>query len=165
MGILDQLRKERALFAECPSCHEEFRLSQARLFDATKRLPPYAEECLAAQNEELNQEWAGLRADRSGARERPRIAAESVGIGKVLEKLAPSLPGFPATPGDCRSLFEPIDYIVFNGLSAGGRVESLTFVDVKSGEARLTPGQAQIRGLVECGKIRLIIEEHRRGFL
>ena len=85
------------------------------------------------------------------------IAAESVGIGKVVEKIAPSLPGFPVNSADCRSLFEPIDYVVFQGLSRFGKVEAIQFVDVKSGGARLNGIQQQVRHAVESGKVRMLI--------
>ena len=80
----------------------------------------------------------------------------------VLENVLPSLPGFPVG-ADCRPLFKPIDFVVFNGLSARGEVDSLTFVEVKTGKARLSAQQSQVRNLVECGKVRLVIAEHRGG--
>ncbi len=80
-----------------------------------------------------------------------------MGIGKIVEKIAPSLPGFPVNSADCRSLFEPIDYIVFRGLSTAGHVEAIYFVDVKSGNARLNTTQKQIRQIVESGKVRLLL--------
>lgn len=160
MALLNELRSQRALLAACPSCGDEFRISEARLFDATKRLPEYAQAYLKEQYSGLVEEYAGLRAQRRAAKERPRIAAESINIGKVVEKVAPSLRGFPAVSGDCRSLFEPIDYVIFHGLSARGRIESLTFVDVKSGNSRLSSSQSQVKSLVECGKVRLLVEDH-----
>ena len=35
MSILKDLARQRQLFARCPSCDGEFRLSEAGLFDAT----------------------------------------------------------------------------------------------------------------------------------
>jgi predicted Holliday junction resolvase-like endonuclease len=47
-----------------------------------------------------------------------------------------SIASFGFTCGDCRAIFEPIDYLVFTGLCKGANVESLLFVDVKSGLVR-----------------------------
>lgn len=161
MGLLDELRSQHSLYARCPNCEEEFRVSEGRLFDALKPLPPYAKAYLQDEHSGLEESAADLRRQRKEACERPGIIAESAGFGKVLEKIAPSLPGFPAVSSDCRALFEPIDYVVFNGLTATGRVKSLTFVDVKTGRSGLTSTQCEVRDLVECGKVRLIVDDHR----
>lgn len=160
MSLLRDLHSQRQLFAECPNCGEEFRLVDADLFDATRAvLPLRAAERLNDLKTQLAARRAELRLRKCRAVEHPRRVAESVNIGKVVEKIAPSLPGFPVKSSDCRTLFEPIDYVVFHGLSAKGQIESLSFVDVKSGRARLTPGQSQVRSLVECGKVSLVIAE------
>ena len=155
MTLLEQLQEARRLFVECPSCGVEFPLSKADLFDATEPLPPKALAHLEVQRGELRQQRADLKKRKFHACTKPAIGAVSSITGKVLEKITPSLPGFPVVSADCRALFEPIDYIVFNGLSVKGKVESLVFVDVKSGSARLDRGQRQIRKLVESKKIRL----------
>jgi predicted Holliday junction resolvase-like endonuclease len=157
MSVLTEIQKQRRLYARCPNCNGEFRLADARLFDAAGRLPTQALEWLAGRREQLKEERADLANRKERAETRPRIAAESVNIGKVVEKIAPSLPGFPVRSGDCRALFEPIDYVVFQGISTSGRVESVLFVDVKSGKARLSGPQAQVRTAVEHGRVSLLI--------
>jgi predicted Holliday junction resolvase-like endonuclease len=157
MSVLSDLQRQRGLYARCPNCEGEFRLADAGLFEATKTLSERALQLLADRRDELKGERAKLVKRRESARTRPRIAAESVNIGKVVEKIAPSLPGFPVASSDCRSLFEPIDYIVFRGLSAHGRVDSLLFVDVKSGKSRLSATQSQIRSAVERGRVSLVV--------
>ena len=157
MTLLDELQKARQLFVECPSCGEEFPLSRANLFDATKALPPKALTYLNEQKEGLRQQRADLKKRKLHAQTKPAISAVSSITGKVLEKIAPSLPGFPVTPGDCRALFEPIDYVIFQGLVANGKVDAVIFVDVKSGNARLGKDQRQIRKVVESGKVQLKI--------
>ncbi len=160
MSVLSDLKKQRGIFASCPSCDAEFRLSNAVLFDATQApLPQPAVEYLSRRQEELNNMRHELRAKKHAAVTRPRISAKAINIGKVVEKIAPSLPGFPVTSSDCRSLLEPIDYVVFRGLSARRRVDSIIFVDVKTGRGRLSDMQSQVKNLVECGKVKLIIAE------
>lgn len=43
--------------------------------------------------------------------------AKSVNIGYIFERLAPTMDGFTFQHYDCRSLFDPIDYVIFEGLS------------------------------------------------
>ncbi len=51
-------------------------------------------------------------------------------------------------------MFEPIDYLVFSGLSKRNHVEALYFVDVKSGNARLSASQQSIKKTVESGTVK-----------
>jgi predicted Holliday junction resolvase-like endonuclease len=158
MSLLRDLKSQRTLLAECPSCNKPFRLIEAQLFDAQRRrLPTQALEHLEGLRSQLIEGRSKLRSAKTRAAENPRRIAKSVNIGKVVEKIAPSLPGFPARSSDCRTLFEPIDYVIFHGLSVTGSIDALTFVDVKSGNARLTNAQSQVRSLVECGKVSLVI--------
>jgi predicted Holliday junction resolvase-like endonuclease len=84
---------------------------------------------------------------------RAQKTSETVNLGKIVEKIVPSFASFAHAPGDCRALFEPIDYLIFSGLSSRSRVDSLHFVDVKSGKARLSPGQRSIKTIVEAGAV------------
>lgn len=163
MSLIEELQKARQLFVECPSCGEEFPLSKASLFDATNPLPPKAQEHLNAQRTDLRQQREELKKRKLHANTKPAISAVSSITGKVLEKIAPSLPGFPVSPGDCRALFEPIDYVVFKGLTAKGTVDAVVFVDVKSGNARLGKDQRRIRQVVESGKVQMKITPKPKG--
>ena len=159
MSVLSDLKKQKGIFATCP-CGAEFRLADALLFDALQApIPRPAVEYLRLKQDELKDMRNELRARKRAAMTRPRISAKAVNIGKVVEKIAPSLPGFPVMSSDCRSLLEPIDYVVFRGLSAKRRIDSIIFVDVKTGRGRLSDMQSQVKNLVECGKVKLIIAE------
>lgn len=150
--MIDDLEKQKGLFVRVP-CGCEFAISRARLFDATKPLPPDALEELQRRRNEVAEAKAEL-ADRKNRVRAAKVTARAVNIGKVVEKIAPSLAGFPVRSDECRSLFEPIDYVVFRGLSSG-KIEALEFVEVKSGNARLNVAQKDIRSAVEAGKVHL----------
>ena len=157
MSLLDELRKSSRLFAECPSGCGEFPLSKAGLFDATKPLPAKAVAHLNALKQALRADRAELKRLKLQATTKPEIGAHFGTLGKVLEKIAPSLPGFPVSPADCRALFEPIDYVVFKGLASKGEVDCVVFVDAKSGDASLGKMQKQIRRLVQGNRVKLKI--------
>ncbi len=159
MSLLEELKKSHGLFVRCPNseCENEFPLSKANLFDATKSLPPQVLAYLAKQKEDLRQQRADFKRRKLQTTTRSEIGAHSSKLGKVLEKIAPSLPGFPVASADCRALFEPIDYVVFKGLSAKGAVDCIVFVDVKTGKGKLTGEQPQIRRLVLSKKIKLTV--------
>lgn len=80
--------------------------------------------------------------------------------GQIAEEMAPMLPGFDFEPADCKFLGDPVDYVIFDGLSrwrnGEGALEDLeiVFVDVKSGKARLNDAQRAIQGAIEAGRVR-----------
>ncbi len=73
--------------------------------------------------------------------------------GQFLEKLAPHFPDFPYEPTDLRFIGTPVDYLVFDGLSAG-EVDQIVFLEVKSGTAGLTTKERRVRDAVEAGAVR-----------
>jgi predicted Holliday junction resolvase-like endonuclease len=64
---------------------------------------------------------------------------------------------FPFDHKDCRSLFKPIDYIFFEGLSNKGSVSKIIFTEIKSGNAYLNRHQKEIKNLVANKKVQLKI--------
>lgn len=77
-----------------------------------------------------------------------------VTIGKTVENLVPGFDDFPYRAEDCRLLFEPIDFIAFNGLSAHA-VTSVDFIEIKTGSAQLSKVQRQIRDAVQDHKVEV----------
>mgnify|MGYP001195124209 CR=1 FL=1 len=140
------------LKALCPCCNQPIDLKDAGLFylddftdDAKNRYKAYQDE--------LKQRRKQLKIDEAKIQSRSRIAAESTNIGKILERLAPALDMFQFSKNDCRAIFDPIDYVIFEGLSEKDRVERILFTEIKSGAARLTPKQKKIKELVENKKV------------
>lgn len=64
--------------------------------------------------------------------------------GKLSESFAPILEDFPFEPSECRFIGDPVDYVVFEGISKG-ELKGVHFVEVKSGGARLSKVQKQIK--------------------
>lgn len=134
--------------AECPQCSEKMDLSKTSLFDA-ESFTPEAKELLK-ERKEINRERKEELKVRSGkTSQRIETTTQSVNIGFILERLAPALKGFRFDKNDCRSLFDPIDYVIFEGLNKTGSVQRIIFTDIKTGDARLKKNQKAIRKLVE----------------
>jgi predicted Holliday junction resolvase-like endonuclease len=88
---------------------------------------------------------------------RAEATAHAVNLGKIIEKIVPSFAAFNCNTGDCRARFEPVDYLIFSGLTEKASVEALYFVDVKSGGARLNSSQRLIRDAVNAGAVRFSV--------
>jgi predicted Holliday junction resolvase-like endonuclease len=73
--------------------------------------------------------------------------SERVRLGQVSENVLPFLSTFPYDPKRVRGLFQPIDLLVFND-------DEIVFVEVKTGDAKLTEKQRNIKRIIEEGKVR-----------
>ena len=76
--------------------------------------------------------------------------------GKTLEKLVPFLDKFNYDPHDVRWLGDPIDLVIFDGYSKnnGKDLDQIVFLEVKSGNSKLSPNQNKIKDVVERKKIK-----------
>lgn len=72
--------------------------------------------------------------------------SSEIRVGQIAEHLAPFLDEFKYDPKKARFIGNPIDYVVFED-------DKIVFVEVKSGESRLTKGQSDIRDMILNGKV------------
>jgi len=144
--------EENRFYAECPCCGDAVLLKDTGLFYLDD-FSPQAEELYKQRMGEIKEGEKELRERRKSI---PRISeakTTAVNIGFILERIAPSMKEFRFVRNDCRSLFDPIDYVIFEGLNKRGSVSKILFADIKTGKARLTGKQKEIRDLVEAKKI------------
>ncbi|HPR42503.1 MAG TPA: Holliday junction resolvase-like protein [Candidatus Methanofastidiosa archaeon] len=102
-----------------------------------------------------NREWSKRIPEiRKDATKRSR----AVLTGQFCEQLAPYMPGFAYSPTEARFIGKPIDLIVFEGMDKGC-IDGLVFIEVKSGNSRLSSIEKELKGAIEEGKVRW--EEYR----
>jgi predicted Holliday junction resolvase-like endonuclease len=92
-----------------------------------------------------------LAVERGDAVRRSR----AVLAGLAAEQLAPYLPGFPFDPTELRFIGKPVDFLAFVGASKG-KIEEVAFVEVKSGNAALSPVERSLREAVKSGRVRWV---------
>ena len=102
--------------------------------------------------EQLKERIEDLKKRRKLATEKAQITTKAVNIGKNLEKVLPIMKDFRWSIPDSKFLGDPFDLIVFNGLSVN-KLESIDFIEVKSGKARLNEHQKMIRDAIEEHKV------------
>ena len=161
-SILEQLQKSN-LIAQCPNCQGEFQLSKTILFDGTKQFPPKAEkkkltltEGLDEQNQEIKDRLDALKKLKISVDKTSEARASSTGLGKVMQNVLPYYKDFDSqvSLADCRFIAAQLDIIVFEGAS-NNDIKNITFMDAKTGAAKLDKNQRQIRDAVNDGKVRL----------
>lgn len=153
--------EDRGFCADCPCCDEQLLLRECGLF--------YLDEFTDEGREIYNQYWIDLqerkdvlRARRKRISRSSEIQSRATNIGFILEQLAPSLSSFRFACTDCRSIFEPIDYLIFEGLCEGGNISRIFFADIKTGNGKLSLRQRRIRDLVAAKKVEFELYEAKR---
>lgn len=140
-------------YIECSECGEEVQLNQSALFD-NKNFSDPALEVYQEQLEFVRQRKADLKALKERGTTKSEVGALSTNFGFIMERIAPTLPTFRFRHNDCRSLFDPIDYVIFDGLTETGSVEKIYFVDIKTGAARLSKKQKEIKNVINDKKVK-----------
>lgn len=74
-------------------------------------------------------------------------------LGSLFERLAPFFAHFDHDPRDVRALMNPIDYVVFDGLTINRRVERIVFVEVKCGTSTESPAQRSVFQTIREGRV------------
>jgi predicted Holliday junction resolvase-like endonuclease len=145
--------KSGNFYCECPcGCGEEIKLKNANLFYLDD-FSTFGKEAQKELLENLKQQRLDLKEREKNMTKRPQLTAKAVNVGFILERIAPAFDHFPFANNDCRSLFDPIDYVIFEGLSKNGVVRKIIFTDIKTGAARLKKNQKEIKTLVENKKV------------
>jgi predicted Holliday junction resolvase-like endonuclease len=152
--------EENNFYVECPCCGEQILLKDAGLFylgDFSPEAEKLYQEKLAACKVREKE----IREERKAISRRSETATTTINIGFILERIAPTMKDFRFERNDCRSLFDPIDYIIFEGLSKKNSVSKILFTEIKTGKARLNDHQKEIRTLVE--RKRVTWETYKKG--
>jgi len=140
--------EENQFYAECPCCDETILLKEAGLFYLDD-FSPDAEKLYQQKVAESKLREKELREKRKKISEKSEVSTTAINIGFISERIAPLMRDFYFDRNDCRSLFDPIDYIIFEGLSKKNSVSKILFTEIKTGKARLNDHQKEIRSVVE----------------
>ena len=150
LELIKMLKNTKGLFVTCPGCGDERPINRVDLCtesSLSKRILRYMEE----RKIQIGESKVELEELKRKPVHLVKTTA-SVNVGKIIERFFPLLKGFEFAPLDCKTFQDPIDYLVFHGLSKG-TVTNIEFGDVKSGQARLSSVQRDVKRVIEAGKI------------
>ena len=149
--FIDDLQYSNVI-AKCNHCNTSSPLSQYHLFDGTKDFPDSVQNIIDQYETILQEKHDELKKQVIRSDEGAEKKAIEVGFGKIIEKIIHLHKDFDIPLEDCRFLAEPLDVIVFNG-SSQNNVEHITFMEIKTGAARLNKHQRMIRDAVKDGSV------------
>lgn len=147
--------RQRGVYIECPlGCSgEPIQLKDCGLFygdDFTEA----AVEVYSARVDEHSERLKSLKARMKHIPDSSESGAQAVNSGLIWERLAPCMDSFCFDGYDCRSLLDPVDYIVFEGLRKDN-VTRVMFLEIKTGKARLKPNQQLLQLLVKSKSVSM----------
>lgn len=100
----------------CPCCGDLFRLADARPYLKGKKPHSVLDDL---ENEELRVERAEERLDEREAELREKAKISGLRSAKaLLKKIDPIFSGKGIDPQDVKVIFDPIEYVVFDGLNS-----------------------------------------------
>lgn len=145
LNFLDFIRSQDQIMGRCPLCNGFIRVSEMELFYMPDRKEDVL-QVLRDKERELKDHETEIRAD---AAKRSRATL----LGSLMEQVGPLLPGFNYDVNDLRALWDPVDFVAFRGIGVDRKVDSISFIDIKTGQARLSSVQKSIKEAVEAGKV------------
>jgi len=148
--LIHQLQNSE-IYAEC-QCGCEFKLSDSILFDGTKPFPKDIEKIKNQYEAMFKSDLEQLQRRIHSATDKAETSAITVNIGKNFERIIPIMKDFRWNLSDSRFLGDPIDLIIFNGL-ANRDIDSITFIELKSGNSRLSSRQKSIKDAINDNKV------------
>ena len=123
-------------------------MSDYVLFDGTKDFSDDVKKIVDEYETTLKEKHETLDKQIVRSDEGAEKKAIDVGYGKIMEKIIHLHKEFNFPLDDCRFLAEPLDLIVFNG-SSKNHIDHITFMEIKTGAAKLNKHQKMIRDAVK----------------
>lgn len=138
--IYDTLNQEAAHKYEINSLREDIGNLQLLLNSKVKDLDEANRKLQEAQDKVIKQEVNNQKV-------LSLKKSSEIRLGNAAEQLAPFLEGFDHDPRYLRFLGSPIDYIAFDR-------DTITFIEIKSGNSHLSYNQKNIKRLIKEGKVK-----------
>lgn len=106
---------------------------------------------LHAQEELHEQELEHRESIKSYRQDSVKRSRSSL-TGKIMEQICSMFPNFKWHPADMRFLGSPVDYVIFKNMNKQS-IDKIIFLEVKTGDAKLTKLQEQIKRAVKAGRV------------
>jgi predicted Holliday junction resolvase-like endonuclease len=125
-------KAQRNIFGLCPLCGELFRLSEIKISYGRKSPVDWYDK-LMAEEEKIHEKEDRLEEKLAEIREKATEHARRVLLPKLLRKVDPLFTSLGYFPQDAKAIFDPIDFVVFDGMNRDGNVRRVVFMDHETG--------------------------------
>jgi predicted Holliday junction resolvase-like endonuclease len=125
------LRENRHIFSVCPKCGIVHRLSELRL----SRKGRYASDwldTLQSKNERWQNRKDKLESECHSLQQDAKEKAERKELPKLLNRVAPVFIQWKIDPRDVRTIFDPVEFVAFEGLNSEDGVQRVSLLHLGS---------------------------------
>lgn len=127
-AFIGLFKAQRNIFGICPSCGEIFRLSDIKI-SYRRRFPADWHDKLLAEEERISDKEDELEERLAEIREKATEHARKVLLPRLLRKVDPLFTKLGYFPQDVKAIFDPIDFVVFDGMNRTEKVKRIVFMD------------------------------------
>ena len=121
-------KAQRNIFGLCPMCGEVFRLSEIKI-SYKRKFPIDWYDKLLVEVEKLDEKEMKLEEKLKIIREKATEYARRILLPKLLRKVDPLFTSLGYFPQDAKAIFDPIDFVVFDGMNRDEKVKRVVFMD------------------------------------
>lgn len=121
------IRESRHIFSVCPVCGIVHRLNDLQIAREGKYPPDWLDK-IDQKHDRLVMRLEELEAKRKEYQKAAIERAEAVELPRLLKKVAPSFVKWKTDPRDVRTIFNPVEFIVFDGMNSQDGVQSVSLV-------------------------------------
>lgn len=148
-GLLSEFQNFQKILVICPDCKEVYRLSELKLFYRGKVKRSWLDNLRAKEikvermEQLLDEKWDTIRqkAQEKGRKQLPRL----------LRKCMPVVCSHGYYPQDLKALFDPIDFVIFDGMNLKQNVKRVVLFDGPACDKRREKTQASIKKALNKG--------------
>lgn len=146
-NIVNFFEIQRSIFGVCPHCQELFRLSDIKISYRKKFSRDWYDK-LEKQEEKIDDEHMKLEETLAAIREKAQEQARRRHLPRMLRQADPVFTPLGYYPQDVKAVFDPMDFVIFDGMNRDGRVRRVVFMDEYSADGRTRQIQSSIENAI-----------------
>ena len=146
-NIVNFFAIQRNIFGVCPHCQELFRLSDIKISYRKKFARDWYGN-LEKQEEKIDDERMNLEETLAAIREKAQELARQRHLPRMLRQVDPVFTPLGYYPQDVKAVFDPMDFVIFDGMNRAGKVKRIVFMDEYNTDERIRRIQSSIENAI-----------------
>jgi predicted Holliday junction resolvase-like endonuclease len=144
-------KAQRGIFGICPRCGELFRLSDMKI-SYMRKFPVDWYDKIALKEEKIEDKEMKLEEALREIKEKATEHARKVLLPRLLRKVDPVFTSLGYYPQDVKAIFDPIDFIIFDGMNRAENVRRIVFMDHQTEDSWQLKIQKSVETTIEKGR-------------
>ena len=134
---------QRNIFGVCPHCQTLFRLSDIKV-SYKRRFSKDWFDKLQDEEDKIEEEQMRLEETLDEIRSRTIERSRRVHLPKMLRQADPVFTPLGYYPQDVKAIFDPLDFVIFDGMNLHQNVKRIVFVDEQTTNREIRRVQSSI---------------------